>query len=241
MDKELDEIERWKKLRPLLNSAYEIKANNENWTEAIELFDTRLKRKFFKPVKSIIDKKILDGEGFTIVTVQCAIIESLASFRTGQIFSHKKVKGQPSYIYNESGKIFVLFLHSSKIFRDNFYQIDPVQGLKKDIPFSASEFYTFVRCGLMHEARTKGQWHINATKRDVKTEKVFIERDGGRIKLFRTILHYRLIDCVKEYLQDLRQISANGDTLRRLFGRKLDHLFDIPAADQIGYDWWIDQ
>lgn len=240
MDKELEEIANWKRLRSLLNNTYDFTVNNENWTEAIKLFQTRLNRKFFKPIKSIIDKKILEGEGFTIVTVQCAIIESLASFRTGQIFSHKEVKGQPSYIYNNSGTMFISFLHSSKIFKDNFYQIDDAGNLQKDVPFIASEFYSNVRCGLMHEARTKGQWHINATKKDVKTEKVFIEQDGTKIKLLRTILHYRLNDCVKEYLQDLKQVSANGDTLRRLFGRKLDHLFDVPSADQIGYDWWAD-
>jgi len=240
MDKELEEIANWKRLRPLLNNTYDFNSNSQNWTEAIKLFQTRLNRKFFKPIKSIIDKKILEGEGFTIVTVQCAIIESLASFRTGQIFSHKKVQGQPSYIYNESSKMFISFLHSSKIFKDNFYQIDNVGNLQPDIPFSASEFYSCVRCGLMHEARTKGQWHINATKKDVTTENVFIERDGTKIKLLRTILHYRLSDCVEEYLQDLKQVSANGNSLRRLFGRKLDHLFDIQAADQISYDWWAD-
>lgn len=92
MDKELEEIANWKRLRPLLNNTYDFNVNRENWTKAIKLFQTRLDRKFFKPIKSIIDKKILEGAGFTIVTVQCAIIESLASFRTGQIFSHKKQK-----------------------------------------------------------------------------------------------------------------------------------------------------
>ena len=240
MEKEIEEITNWKKLRPVLNNNYDYNANSQNWTEAIKLFQKRLNRKFFNPIKSIIDKNILEGEGFTIVTVQCAIIESLASFRTGQIFAHEKVKGQPSYIYNKSAKMFVSFLHSSIIFKDNFYQIDNVGNLIPDIPFSASDFYSCVRCGLMHEARTKGEWYINATKKDVKTEKVFIERDGTKIKLLRTILHYRLRDCITEYLQDLEQISANGNSLRRFFGRKLDHLFDIQTADQIGYDWWTE-
>lgn len=136
--------------------------------------------------------------------------------------------------------MFVSFLHSSEIFKDNFYEIDDVGILRKNTPFNASDFYSCVRCGLMHEARTKGQWHINATKKDVKTEKVFIEQEGTKIKLLRTILHYRLNDCVKEYLQDLKQVSPDGDILRRRFGRKLDHLFDISAADKIGYDWWAE-
>ena len=90
MDKELKEIEAWNALRPLLNNSYNYK-ENANWAEAIKLFQTRLNRKFFKPIQSIIDKRLLEGEGFTIVTVQCAIIESLASFRTGQIFQQKRV------------------------------------------------------------------------------------------------------------------------------------------------------
>ena len=186
MDKELQEIDTWNSLRPLLNNSYNYN-NNENWVKAIKLFQTRLDRKFFTPIKSIIDKKILEGEGFTIVTVQCAIIESLASFRSGQIFSHKRVKGQANYIYNESRKMFVEFLHTSPIFKDNFYQVDNAGHKTKDSPFNADEFYTKVRCGLMHEARTKGKWRINATKKDVTNETIFIERQGNRIKLLRTI------------------------------------------------------
>src|SRR5882672_2343334 len=154
MDKELQEIETWNALRPLLNNSYNYN-DNENWAKAIKLFQTRLNRKFFTPLQSIIDKKLLEGECFTIVTVQCAIIESLASFRTGQIFAHKRVKGQANYIYNDSRKIFVEFLHTSLIFKDNFYQIDDAGTKTKDNPFNADDFYTKVRCGLMHEARTK--------------------------------------------------------------------------------------
>lgn len=239
MDKELQEIETWYALRPLLNNLYSY-GDNENWAAALKLFQTRLNRKFFTPLQSIIDKKLLEGEGFTIVTVQCALIESLASFRTGQIFAHKRVKGQPNYIYNESRKMFVAFLHTSSIFKDNFYIVDDA-GIKiVDTPFNADEFYTKVRCGLMHEARTKNEWHINASKKDVTNERVFIERQGARIKLLRTILHYRLKESVAIYLQDLKQNNADGESLRRLFARKLDHLFDL-LPDAANYDWWVDR
>ena len=212
MDKELEEIETWNNLRPLLNNTYNY---SDNWEKATKLFQTRLNRKFFKPLQSIIDKRLLEGEGFTIVTVQCAIIESLASFRTGQIFAHKKVKGQPNYIYNESRKMFVDFLHTSSIFKDNFYQEDVAGNKTKDSPFNADDFYTKVRCGLMHEARTKSEWYINATTKKVKNEKVFIEKQGTKIKLLRTILHYRLKECVDIYLGDLKQTNANGEEIGR--------------------------
>jgi len=191
MDKELEEIEAWKNLRSKLNNNYMI---NDNWQAAIELFKKRLDTKFFKPLESLIDKKLLKGEGFTIVTVQCALIESLASFRTGEIFSHKKVNGQPKYIYNKSGEMFTKFLLSAPIFENNFY-VRKNKTIIKNTPFDAEDFYKNVRCGLMHEAKTKGAWYINATKKDIKTEKIFLESDGKKIKILRSVLHYRL----KEY------------------------------------------
>lgn len=241
MDIELQEISQWRKLRPTLNNSYQFDHNPVEWSETIKLFTNRLRRKFFNPVRSLISKNTLNGEGFTIVMVQCAIIESLASFREGKIYSHGPLTGKPKYMYNNSRDMFTFFLHSAKIFEGNFYQIDPKLGRKKNVPFDATEFYKNVRCGLVHEARTKGPWHINATKKDAKTETTFIERDGHKIKILRTVLHYRLIDYLKEYVQELKVISTNGDNLRRLFARKLDHLFDIPTADRTGYDWWDDR
>ncbi len=70
--------------------------------------------------------------------------------------------------------------------------------------------------------------------------KYFLERDGNRIRIFRTILHYRLIDYVSEYCNLLQEESIAGNKLRRLFARKMDNLFDIPS-DPEGFDWWIDR
>ena len=108
MEKELQEIEIWNRLRPKLNNSYEY---NDDWKEAIELFKNRLNRKFFKPLKSLIVGGKLEGEGFTIVTVQCALIEALASFRTGQIYTPSIKKTSPKYEYNKSKQMFVDFLH----------------------------------------------------------------------------------------------------------------------------------
>ena len=232
MNKELKEIEDWNRLRSKLNNDYDY---NSDWKDAIELFVHRLESKFFEPLESIIKKQRLKGEGFTIVTVQCALIESLASFRTGQIFLHKAVKGQPKYIYNHSGKMFTDFLLSASIFENNFYKKN-ASGATLNDPFNAQDFYTNVRCGLMHEAKTKGNWHINATKKNIEKDKIFLEQDGLKIKILRSVLHYRLKQYLTEYSSDLTQDSNNY--LRRLFARKMDNLFEI-AVDTT-YDWWLD-
>jgi hypothetical protein len=109
MDKELQELEKWKSLRLKIKDSYDY---NDDWGDAIDLFNNRLKYKFFDPIEKIINRNILKGEGFTIMTVQCALIEALASFRTGQIFNYRKNNTYPNYEYRESGKIFEDFLLS---------------------------------------------------------------------------------------------------------------------------------
>ena len=191
------------------------------------------------------DNQKFSGEGFTVVTVLCAIIECFAAFRIGRIHRHDKRNGEPNYYYkNESNSIFVEFILNEKvkIFKDNFYQIGQ-NGIKTDnTPFNANDFYSDVRCGLMHEARTKKNWTINAypNKTGAESEKVFLERDNNKIKIYRTVLYYRLKEYLNSYFSELRQENSESEGLRRLFARKLDHLFEV-APDPSNFEWWNDQ
>lgn len=232
MDIELEEIKSWKSIRKEIKNNFDY---NQDWKNAINLFQTRLERKFFNPIEELIKTNKQEGEGFTIVTAQCALIESLASFRTGEIFNHKKRKNAPAYEYNESKKMFVNFLLKDSIFKNNFWS--EVNGKpKENSPCNASDFYSDVRCGLMHEARTKNNWYINTTTRRIKTDKQFLELQDGKIRIYRSILHYRLKHAVKNYCSDLKARDRDGENLRKMFGRKLDHLFDIKRDKS--YEWW---
>lgn len=234
MNKDIQELEQWSGLRTSLNNAYEF---SHAWESAISIFTQRMKRKFFNPIQDIINKKTHLGEGFSIVTLQCAIIESLASFKTGQVFNYSKGRNAPSYEYSKSKLIFVSFLHRENIFKDNFWMINERGNKITDSPFSASEFYDKVRCGLMHEARTKSPWHINTTSKSVKTDPVFINEQNGKIELYRTILHYRLLHYLEQYVELLS--LEHSQELRRFLGRKLDHLFDFSHYPE--YEWWQDK
>lgn len=228
MEKELN---RWLGIREKIKGSYVV---DNNWRESIELFKSRILNKFFDPIEEIIKEKKLKGEGFAIVTVQCAIIESLAAFRQGKIFNHKKNEKSPSYEYNKSNELYIRFLNSADIFRDNFYTIDTKGRKQNGRPFRAVDFYKNVRCGLIHEGKTLGNWTIKASKKKIKTEKIFIAHNGETIDLYRTILHYRLKEYLDSYCIEL--ITGENEQLRKYFARKLDHLFDIPADK--GYDWW---
>lgn len=174
MEKQIKEIEQWKKIRVDLNTNYE---HSENWDKAVNLFDKRLKQKYFEPISSLISTSKLQGEGFPIVTIQCALIETFAAFKEGVIYNHNKPEiGGIAYEYRDSSDLFVRFLTSEAIFEGLFYVIDKNKHRQNNVPFSATQFYTQVRCGLMHETRTKGKWVINATKNDNPKDKVFIKR-----------------------------------------------------------------
>lgn len=163
-----------------------------------------------------------------------------AAFKYGKIHKFNKNGTDPSFTYKRADDCFIPFLHSEPIFENHFYQYVNVTKID-DQPFSATEFYNKVRCGLMHEARTKGEWIINAKRTYIGDEVIYITRNttNNKISIDRTILNNQLKKYFQDYLISLSQDNQNGNTLRRLFARKLDHLYDI-QPDPINYDWWTD-
>jgi len=237
MKKELDEKSEWTRIREKLNQNYKY---DDTWKEAINLFKNRLERTFLNPIQLIIDTKRREGEGFTIVTVQCALIEMLSAFRQGKIFNHKTKRSSPKYEYKNSEEMFTSLLLEAPIFQDIFWKLNKKNNREKNQPYNASDFYKYVRCGLMHEARTKGNWHITTAPKSVlvKSEKRFIIKEDGKNKIYRTVLHYRLLNYLDDYYNELRQDTQDGEKLRKYFARKLDHLFELDP--DLKYDWWTE-
>jgi hypothetical protein len=233
MEIELEEAKSWGTIRANLNMTYDY---DQYWEQGILLFKKRFERKFFNPIQKVIDNRIFMGEGFTIVTVQCALIEAFAAFRLGKIFNHHTTSSSPTYEYSKSQQMFTGFLRSVKLFENHFWVTNAKGKIVIDKPYNAVKFYSEVRCGLMHEARTKGNWTINAPKgMDPKKEKVFIVLAKGKDSILRSVLHYRLLEYLDSYCTELRQVTPAGRLLRKYFARKMDHLFDIPADTK---DWW---
>lgn len=91
----------------------------------------------------------------------------------------------------------------------------------------------------MHEARTKGDWLINASKNDDPNDKKFIKRRQEGNKIYRTLLHYSLIEYFDQYMRDLKKPDNNFNDLRKKFARKLDHLYGFDGQDdKNNFDWW---
>jgi hypothetical protein len=240
MTRQILDKQSWTTLRISLNNSYE---NPADWSSVIKLFNQRIRDFYFTPINNILKPNNRKGEGFSILTLQCALIEMLAAFRQGKIHNRSKSKNGFKYEYKDSSSCFIDFLKTEKIFRKHFYITDKKTGIEKLNPnYTANEFYGKVRCGLMHEARTKENWLITAGDDTVSSTKMFITYNPitNTKSVNRTTLQIILEKYFNDvYLKDLVRKDTEGNKFRRLFARKLDHLFDIPR--DMSFDWWKDK
>ncbi len=122
--------------------------NNTNlWTTAYnDFYITRLNDRYLNPIKSIKQDGGYTGEGFSIMTIICSLIEFLETTYQGKNYRYRR-NGDPQlgpYEYGASVQIFIDFLNNRKPFNTQ----------------DADDFYKNIRCGLLHEARTNGNWTI---------------------------------------------------------------------------------
>lgn len=189
----------WVKFKERLVSGL---CNPEDWAVAFhECFEVRIQSRYLKPIAQLEKNSTLEGEGFSIVTIQCALIEFLAATQTGKRYKFLR-NGEKlgEFEYNKSRELFVNFLSSSEPFNSAFDQ---------EI---ANDFYSSVRCGLLHEAATKNGWKIWASN-----EKIVC---ADRKIVFRDSLQ----KAIKEFLKKFGERLLTEEELQKAFVRKFDHL-----------------
>jgi hypothetical protein len=111
--------------------------------------------------------------GFAILAIVCLLIEALESFRNGW----KKTSGAGG------GEV---------VFR-GFFQ---AHGEFKDLRPVAHEFYEHVRCGILHQAETTGNWRIHGTS-------PLFSQTGGVRRLSASEFGKRLRVVLNRYTDDL--------------------------------------
>lgn len=78
----------WKNAKKLLNEDPTKKSGDEKtklWDEAFEkFFRTRIETRYFGPIRLLQEMNKNNGEGFSIVTIQCSLIEFFASTIEGK-------------------------------------------------------------------------------------------------------------------------------------------------------------
>ncbi|WP_282087159.1 hypothetical protein [Aquimarina algiphila] len=177
-------------------------SNEEIWKEAFDLFIERIESRYLDIINHLEKDGKREGEGFTIVTILCSLIEFLETTRRGINFVNKKPKELLEFEYGNgnSKKLFISFLTKQKLFL-----------LSED---EAREFYYNIRCALIHEAQTKGGWRIR-----VDTSKLIIKGESGYI-LNSVILNKKIDQYISLYKKEL----FSSEKLKLAFIRKFDSI-----------------
>lgn len=182
-------------------------ADSSVWEAAFEdYFRSRLALRYLDPIKVLQDHGTYQGEGFSIVAIQCSLIEFLESARQGLRYRYlRNGENLGPNEYSSSKNIFISFLCNRQPFSSSFDEA------------SATDFYAGVRCGLLHEAQTKHGWKIKA-----KGPKGIVANVKERI-VYRDNFQEALLSYVEFYKHALLQDTA----LQTAFVRTFDNLCGI--------------
>jgi hypothetical protein len=110
--------------------------------------------------------------GFAILAICCLMVEALQSFRNGW----KKTRG----------------IGGEVVFGGFFQEYDEF----KDLRPVAHEFYTHIRCGILHQAETTGSWMVHR-------KSPFFSESGGVRRLSASEFGKRLRVALDQYTDDL--------------------------------------
>lgn len=189
----------WLALQPGLH------ANSDGaWIKAFqEFFLARLNLRYLLPI-SVLQKELhQQGEGFSILAIQCTLIEFLESIRQG-ISYRRPTKAAPlgPYEYSTSGAIFQAFLSKRHPFDASFTNQ------------TANDFYVNIRCALLHEARTKGGWRVWADGPDGMVADA----------ISKTVYRNNFQAALEQYIEGYKDELLLSEDMKAAFIRKFNML-----------------
>ncbi|MER9336773.1 hypothetical protein NKJ06_22705 [Mesorhizobium sp. M0293] len=186
----------WPQIQAVLQSG----PTAADWDAAFNVcLSDRIEKRYLVPIRALLNGP-LRGEGFTILTIQCALIEFLAALKKGWNFHY----GAPWGVNDEYGS-------SRRLYRE---------FLTTEVPFNsivtsdaeAETFYSDIRCALVHEAQTKNGWRVRAIgAKAIDFNQTYVNRD----------LMQKLID---QWVQSYRIALPNDPLLQAAFDRKFTYI-----------------
>jgi hypothetical protein len=196
----------WKYLR----SKLEIE-NEDYWDKAVEVFNDRINSRFLVPIQRIKKGDTKQGEGFAITLVSVVLLEFIAAFELGKIYELDKNSLTPTS-YNSSANLFSVFFESVDLFRTGFQS----KTLQK-------RFYSHIRSGLVHEARTKGSDVIISSRSSKNTNpQLFYFKENQESRLNRDLLLEKITNHISNYCNMI--LLPENVKKRKGFIMKMDEL-----------------
>lgn len=186
-------------ISPKYRSSHWQKAHaDSDWDSMVEIFRDRIESRFLKPIRLIAEHHdIGEFSGFSILALDCLIIETLNQFYSGL--------DETAGAHN---KAFWNFFKSSEFFKNHFSR-------KK-----AFTFYSHYRCGILHQAQTKRK---SVVRIDQKT---MIQSVEGNISegliVDRSKFHEAVENEISSYMERLKRGGEENAELRSNFVKKMN-------------------
>jgi hypothetical protein len=165
--------------------------------ELVRFINERYSERFFDPIRclgSAVGNN--QGYGFAIMALCCLLIETLQCYRRGLPSSHNGELKCLSKLPSNKGEYSLadpLKETSQNVFIE-FFQHEDHQKYFTNI--DGKVFYREIRCGLLHQAQTKGGWRLLRTGKFWDTDQMSINRDE---------FSQRLRECFDGYLKLLQE------------------------------------
>ncbi len=211
-------VAQWKNARnKFINGILCGNTEKGEWETAFGLLHTRIKTRFLNPIDWILEKRRDEGEGFSVVALQCILIEFLEAFYQGKIYTTSKKPRE--FEYNSSKQLFSDFLLSHEPFSKHF-----------TTKTNANGFFDNIRCGLLHEAATKETSRINnAPSHDMLV--LFESDDPSNMRIYRENFYI----AIKEFIASYKSELLSSRELQINFIRKMDDICGIKHAYYFAY------
>lgn len=139
----------------------------------VDLIHHRFYNRYVKHIKEI-------DSGFLKMAVSCLMIETLESFRQGK----KDTKGKGVGL---------------KMFKDFFNYEEKIFPGFKEI---ASEFYSSIRCGILHQAETTNAWRI------LRDDSIILDKTNRTVNAVRFV--EALDKSLDNYVSSLKESDFNS-------------------------------
>jgi hypothetical protein len=166
-----------------------------DWQRAFDIFMDRLDTRYLIHIKQLLRHRT---SGFAVLTLDCALIETLEQFR----------RGAPETPFGKSGEYFACFLTET-----SFSQYFTREH--------AHLFYKVIRCGLLHQSEAKS----SLVKRSSTLPLIDFTEDRKGLIINAKAFHVRLETVIDEYISLLKTAQARPE--RAAFRKKMDSICGI--------------
>lgn len=171
------------------------KPANADWQRAVDIFHDRIQGRFLAPIEAMrnhADQMIAEFSGFTILAIDCLLIETLGQF-------YKGIDQTPARQHEQH---FIDFFQQSKYFSAHFNAA------------TGAIVYKHFRCGILHQAQTKKKSKVRYGEPSMVQLVDPADINQGLI-IDRDKLHLALLAEVSDYESLLRSPQSAVDHQRR--------------------------